>query len=104
METLRPRYVKVVLLLILTAVLSILYLYPTKTPPKAKYAEKLPTTLLDWHGVDSPVDEETKAVLETDDVLMREYRRGAESPILLSVVFAEENRKVAHPPEVCLTG
>jgi EpsI family protein len=91
-------------LLAVTALFSVVYLYPTQAAPQARYAEALPRTLLDWTSRDLPVDEDTIRILETDDVLMREYARPGEPPIGLSVVFAKENRKVAHPPEVCLTG
>jgi len=104
MIALNRRYWMIIILLGVTAALSVLYLYPSKDAPKVRYAELLPMNLQDWTAHDLPVDDETKAILETDDVLMREYTKPGEPPIFLSVVFAEENRKVAHPPEVCLTG
>lgn len=98
------RYWTLIAVLGVTAVVSVAYLYPSRSAPQLSYAQRLPKAIGPWSGEDLPVDDFTKAVLETDDVLMRQYDRPQGVPIILAVVFARENRKVAHPPEVCLTG
>lgn len=103
-DTIQRRFWKMTLVLAGAAVLTLLFLYPSKSAPQIRYAENLPFELGDWIGEDLPVSDYEIAILETDDVLMRAYSRPNEQPIVLSVVFAQENRKVAHPPEVCLTG
>lgn len=40
-------------------------------------------------------------LLETRDILFRVYRQPATSPVYLCVVFAQNNRRSVHPPEVC---
>ncbi len=58
-----------------------------------------------WHGEDVKLDERTYEILETRNVLYREYRAAQDSPpIVLCVVFSPVNRKAPHPPEVCYTG
>jgi len=57
-----------------------------------------------WHGKDIPMDERTYEILETRDAFMREYVNFSNEKVLLTVVFDRDNRKVAHPPEVCFAG
>ncbi len=64
-------------------------------------ARRIPLVLGDWRGEEEPVPARTREVLGTEDVVFRRYRgRGAE--IELAVAAARGDRKVAHPPEVCL--
>ena len=58
-----------------------------------------------WHGEDVQLDERTYEILETRNVLYREYRTQPDSPrVDLCIVFSQANRKAPHPPEVCYTG
>ena len=58
-----------------------------------------------WHGDDVTLDARTYEILETRNVLYRQYRTGSDSPrIDLCIVFSQANRKAPHPPEVCYTG
>jgi EpsI family protein len=98
------RYWILLVILSATAVMTLAYLYPTRKAPNIKYAGKLPTEFDGWTGSDLPIEQATFQILETEDVLIRQYRRIGDPIVGLSVVFAQENRKVAHPPEVCLTG
>lgn len=68
------------------------------------YAKQLPISIEDWVGMDIEVDDQTLRILETDDVLMRDYTREGSPHLLLCIVYASNNRKVAHPPEVCYKG
>ena len=66
---------------------------------------RIPYDLGPWHGEDILLDERTYEILETRDILCREYRAGpAIPPVELLIVFAEANRKASHPPEVCYIG
>lgn len=91
---------------ILLIVTVITYLLSNDVPAqhKAVYAKQLPAFINGWHGEDIEVDERTLEILETDDVLMREYKKEENPPILLCIVYASNNRKVSHPPEVCYKG
>lgn len=61
----------------------------------------VPTTLGDWQGFDEPVSERTLALLGEGDVLVRRYFGGSRE-VVLAVAVSRANRRVAHPPEVCL--
>lgn len=71
-----------------------------------QYAQTIPT---DLHGMESTeigMDQHTLDILETEDVLYRRYfsKDPNVQPVFLCIVFSENNRKVAHPPELCLSG
>jgi len=63
-----------------------------------------PLQLGTWTGHDLAIDEQTYELLETRDVMLREYRREDMPSVQLCLVFSAGNRKVAHPPEVCYRG
>jgi EpsI family protein len=66
----------------------------------------LPLVIGSWIGQELPVEGYVKAILETDDVIQRNYvnRLNNKTPIQLAVVFSSDNRRAAHPPEVCYRG
>jgi EpsI family protein len=64
---------------------------------------KLPMQIGAWQGKDLPVDENAYAILETRNLVLREYVKG-EDKVYLYIIYSQDNRKVSHPPEVCLEG
>lgn len=66
----------------------------------------IPPAFGPWVGADVTLDERSYEILETRNVLYREYRNEADAapPVALCIVFTRENRKAPHPPEVCYTG
>jgi EpsI family protein len=77
--------------------------------PKTAAARDIPLQIGEWRGEELGVDETTKEVLGTDDIIMRAYSRptgepGAFDRVVLAVIFARGKRKVAHPPEQCYAG
>ena len=55
-------------------------------------------------GRDIPVPSYVIDILETEDILLRQYRAEGGTPIHFQLVFSEDNRKGTHPPDVCLEG
>ncbi len=95
-----------ILIGILLLVTVITYFLSSDAPAQQKtvYAKQLPIFINGWSGEDIEVDDKTLAILETDDVLMRDYKKEGNPFIQLCIVYASNNRKVAHPPEICYTG
>ncbi len=95
-----------ILIGILLIVTVITYLLSNDVPAqqKAVYAKQLPIFINGWSGEDIKVDDKTLEILETDDVLMRDYKKEGNPFIQLCIVYASNNRKVSHPPEVCYKG
>ena len=99
-----PKFVIVVF--ILTGAAAITHLLPLLNAPLdgARFANQVSLQLDGWSGTERPIDEHTAAILETEDVVDRRYNKPDESWVDLTIIFAKEQRKVAHPQEVCLKG
>ncbi len=68
-----------------------------------------PQIIAEWSGKDIPLEESVYEILETRNVLCREYSINPQSstektPVYLTIIYSENNRKVSHPPEVCYSG
>ena len=98
------RYCIVISILVFLSIITIWLSSKEPSQNNALYARELPIKVDGWNGSDFEVDEKTLQVLETDDVLLREYRKKDVPSVQLCVVFANNNRKVSHPPEVCYSG
>lgn len=90
----------------LVAIISLLYLYKDIPIENVSYTQAIPETIGEWTASQSfEADRRTVQILETNDLLMRYYRKGNSAPVLLSIVAsAQSNRKIAHPPEICYKG
>jgi len=56
-------------------------------------------------GADHTLGPRTLAILETDDYLYRTYAADpTDRTVSVLIIYSGDNRKGAHPPEVCLTG
>lgn len=105
MRKMKTRLMIAVVLLGLASALSAVSLYPTQMDRGVLKATSLPMTLGQWVGEDYPVDELTKQILETEDIVQRNYKHPEQADaVTLAVVYSPSNRRVAHPPEVCYKG
>ena len=82
------------------------WLWAQELAPKAlgPAAAPVPHRVGLWRGATLPVDARTKAILETDDVSLMEYRLGEEPPVWFTQVAGFGNRAAFHPPEICYVG
>lgn len=106
MMGLRIRVGVIFALFTFAAIMSAMGLYPTRYDRDVLKAEALPMVLDTWIGREVPVEDYVKQILETEDVIQRNYisRLSGPFPVQLAVVYSPDNRRVAHPPEVCYTG
>lgn len=103
MATLKSKLVRLVVLFGLTGAGAWGFYLTGKPIHGVRFAEKIPLDIAGWEGVGLSVSEEEMRLLGTRDVLFRAYTRKGEPPVYLCVVFAENNRAIIHPPEVCYT-
>jgi EpsI family protein len=103
MSSFSKRYLIIVILLLVTAFITF-GAYSTKSYSGVLHTQNIPVRIGNWYGRDIPMDERTYDILETRDAFIREYTGSAGEKATLTVVFARNNRRVAHPPEVCLAG
>lgn len=54
-----------------------------------------------WHGTVIEPNERDLEILETRNVLTREYKNAEGQSLHLFLVSSKKDRRVAHPPEVC---
>ncbi len=74
----------------------------SSVPPQSPQAmASIPYHLSGAVGRDEPLSDRTYELLETRDVLFRQYESEALSSVNVCIVFSGDNRKTAHPPEVC---
>jgi len=93
----------IVLLAVVGGLSATLFLRPVNDFSSMDIA-RFPKEIGDWKAKDIPLDERTYTVLETKNVVMREYRNPRGEKVYLYIVYSDVNRRVSHPPEVCYTG
>jgi EpsI family protein len=92
------------LLLASGAACSLVFAYQPAAE-KTHRTAAIPAAIGAWSGTDLPIGKRVYELLETEDILMRRYRRPADrAGVDLYVVHAADSRKVAHPPEICFSG
>ena len=98
-------FILVILLLVIIAAISMAAYFPGRVDigAKTKVAD-FPLAIGEWQGRDLPVDEKSYAILETRNLIMRDYENPAGEVVNLYIVYSEDNRKTSHPPEVCILG
>ena len=68
--------------------------------PSAKeetLVSKFPMQIGGWSGKDLTVEENAYAILETRNLILREYTKGNDK-VYLYIIYSQDNRKVSHPP------
>lgn len=98
-------FVIVVMILVAVAGVALMAYLPTRfdISSKIKVAD-FPKTIGEWTGTDITLDEKVYQILETRNLFVRDYKNTNGDSVYLYVVYSEDNRKVSHPPEVCLMG
>jgi EpsI family protein len=65
---------------------------------------KFPMVVGEWTGRDLPITEKEYDILETRNLITREYVNPSGDKLYLFIIYSETNRSVFHPPEVCMIG
>lgn len=63
-----------------------------------------PTRIGQWESEEIPLSEDELNILETKNVFVRKYSNPEGQAIYLYIIYAQNNRKVSHPPEICYAG
>lgn len=69
-----------------------------------EFAQSIPRTIDGMKSMEIPMDQKTLDILETSDVMFRKYEKDDMIPVYFCIIYSQNNRKVAHPPELCLSG
>ncbi|MEK6715549.1 MAG: exosortase C-terminal domain/associated protein EpsI [Candidatus Omnitrophota bacterium] len=98
------RYISVIIIFAATAALSLFLYYQQIKPEDAVNISNFPQEIAGWKGKDIPLEEKVYEILETRNLLFREYKKEGEPGIVLYIIYSDKNRKSSHPPEICLAG
>jgi EpsI family protein len=74
---------------------------------ETKFAVKMsefPKAIGEWDSKEIPVPDRVYELLETMNVIMRDYSNRKNEKVNFTLVYSQRNRKVSHPPEICLEG
>lgn len=93
-----------IILIILIAV-AIACNAPTRINSKSEIQmSAFPKEIGEWKGEDVPISERDYEILETRNLIMRDYRNPKEDSVYLYIIYSEDNRRALHPPEICYSG
>lgn len=98
-------FIIVILVIAVAAIIAFYFYLPGRFENQSKIMmSNFPKTIGDWAAKDIPVSEHDYEILETRNLIMREYTNSKGEAIILYIIYSENNRRVVHPPEICLTG
>jgi len=97
-------FVTIIGLLSITSFFSINLYFQQRSQHDELDITTFPYQVGDWKGKDLEIEELTYQILQTRNLIVREYTNPEGKRIVLSIVYSEKDRAVFHPPEVCLMG
>ncbi len=105
MTTKQPNSIPIILLLIITAFISMSLFLKQNLQHDTVDITQFPKTIGPWTSVDLEISADEFAILETTNAFARKYTNSLDNAeVYLYIVYSQFNRKVAHPPEICYTG
>ena len=95
-----------ILLMACISVITSLYFYKELPVEKTNMLQSFTKEIGKWRVTnDFKIDYRTIQILETNNLITRHYQTENKLPVLLSIVASKNsNRKIAHPPEICMKG
>jgi len=104
METMNKRCRLVLVLLCVTAVVTILLNVTVKSTAASKPVLQLPVEVGAYIGQDLPVERRVMDLLETSNIVMRNYVGPNRVNISVAIVYYPQYRVYFHMPEGCMAG
>lgn len=94
-----------ILLVSILVAVAIIANMPVKfDPSKEAQMAQIPKEIGEWKGTDVPLSEHDYQILETKNLVMREYKNDTGDLVYLYIIYSADNRRALHPPEVCYSG
>ena len=97
------KYLILFAVLIIAGLVSLWVNNLTKRPATNIDLSLIPFKVDGWAGKEIPIEASVSAILETDSVIMREYKKGADA-VSLAIVYYKDSKVALHLPESCLSG
>ena len=74
-------------------------------PSQEAQMSNFPMKIGDWKGEEITLRESDYAILETRNLIMRDYKNTTRGETVnLYIIYSSDNRRALHPPEICYTG
>ena len=101
----KKQFIAVLCVLIAAAAISMSSYLASRSPDdNGVDISDFPKQIGEWSSQDIALDKRVYDLLETDNLIMRNYTDPDGRLINLYIIYSRTNRKVAHPPEICLQG
>jgi EpsI family protein len=97
-------YVVVIGVLVIASILSLKLFFRQRMERDIVDVRKFPYVIGEWKGKNIPLSERDYDILETRNLILREYSNAKNETLYLFLIYSETNRSVFHPPEVCMIG
>ncbi|MFH0827561.1 MAG: exosortase C-terminal domain/associated protein EpsI [Candidatus Omnitrophota bacterium] len=94
----------VVLILVISGIFGFSSYFSAPVDSKDTLIKNFPRVIGGWKAQDIPLDQRIYDLLETKNLIMRDYQDPQGRIINLYIIYSQDNRKVSHPPEICLQG
>lgn len=97
------KFITVTGILLLVAILGFIYYMPAKfeAEPAVKISD-FPKSIDGWTGYDVLISQHVFVLFETTNLLIRNYTDKHNNQVNLFMIYSQDNRKVAHPPELTI--
>ena len=97
-------YALIVAIFIVTSLLSFSLFLQKRSSRDLLDVRSFPETVGEWSDKEIPITEKEYGILETRNVITREYDNLSLGKLMLFIIYSETNRSVFHPPDLCLVG
>lgn len=97
-------FIIIVVLLSVTSILSLNLFFKERIARDELDIHKFPYQIGQWKGQDLEVTERDYKILETRNLISRQYVSPSNESLWLFIIYSETNRNVFHPPEMCIMG
>jgi EpsI family protein len=97
-------FTAVVVILVISGIIGFVSYFGGAKEDSSIKMKNLPRTIGEWRSEDIPLNSRVYQLLETKNLIMREYKNPQGQAINLYIIYSLTNRKVVHAPEICLQG
>ena len=97
-------YIVIIILLLITSFFSFNMFLKQRKEFDSLDIHTFPYEIDGWKGQDLKITEQEYEILETRNLISREYVNSEGQRVDLFIIYSETNRSVFHPPEVCMMG
>ena len=97
-------FLTVVVLLMVSSFFSLNLYFQQRSAHDRLDIHTFPYVIEEWKGKDLEITQKEYDILETRNLISREYVDSSGGKVYLFIIYSETNRRVFHPPEVCMMG